>query len=110
MTAPLSNIGALNRRLMLEAPVETADGAGGVTRDYATEVMLWAQVTPGPARADIAADSLGATLRYRIVIRARGGITPWHRLRDGARIYRIVAVRDSAGRRFLEIDAEERKD
>ena len=110
MSAPLTDIGALNRRLMLEAPAETADGAGGVTRDYATEAMLWAQVTPGFARADVAADSLGVTLRYRIAIRARDGITTRHRLRDGARIYRIVAVRESAGRRFLEIDAEERKD
>ena len=28
--------GELNRRLVLEAPVESADGAGGVTRSYAT--------------------------------------------------------------------------
>ena len=110
MTAPLTNIGALNRRLVLEAPAETADGAGGVTRVYEAAAMLWAQVTPDSARADIAADSLGATLRYCIVIRARGGVTTRHRLRDGPRIYRIVAVRESNSRRFLEIDAEERKD
>ena len=69
-----------------------------------------ARVTPVSARGDVAADSLGAVLRHRIVIRARGGITTRHRLRDGARIYRIVAVRESAGRRFLEIDAEEQED
>jgi head-tail adaptor len=48
-------------------------------------------------------------LRHRIVIRARGGVTTRNRLRDGARIFRIVAVRESADRRFLEIDAEERE-
>ena len=37
-------IGALNRRLVLEAPVETADGAGGVTRGYESAGALWASV------------------------------------------------------------------
>jgi head-tail adaptor len=52
----------------------------------------------------------GAVLRHRIVIRARTGIGTRHRLRDGAHVYRIVAVRESDGRRFLEIEAEERED
>jgi lysozyme family protein len=42
MTAP----GDLNRRLLLEAPVETDDGVGGVTRLYDVVTMLWAQVLP----------------------------------------------------------------
>ena len=52
--------------------------------------------------------ALGAAVAHRIVIRAGADVTTRHRFRDGARIYRIVAVRDSADRRFLEIDAEER--
>ena len=72
MSAPLKDIGALNRRLVLEAPVETGDGAGGVVRTYEAVATLWAQVMPVSARDDIAADSLGAVLRHRIVIRARG--------------------------------------
>ena len=110
MSAPLKDIGALNRRLVLEAPTETGDGAGGVVRTYEAVATLWAQVTAASARSDIAADSLGAVLRHRIVIRARGGIGTRHRLRDGAHVYRIVAVRESDGRRFLEIEAEERED
>jgi head-tail adaptor len=69
------DIGALKRRLVLETPVETSDGAGGVVRTYEARDTLWAQVTPGSARSDVAADSLGAALRFRIVIRARGGIS-----------------------------------
>ena len=90
--------------------METGDGAGGVTRGYADETTLWAQVTPVAAHSDIAADSLGAVIRFRIVIRARGGISPRHRFREGARVYRIVAVRESTDRRFLEIDGEARED
>jgi head-tail adaptor len=44
------------------------------------------------------------------VIRARPDITTRHRFREGARVYRIVTVRESVRRRFLEIDAEERED
>ena len=106
MTAP----GDLNRRLALQAPVETDDGEGGVTRSYATVTTLWAQVVPQSARADVEADSLGGALGYSIVIRYRDDVTTRHLLADGDRIYRVLAARASADRRFLEIDAEERED
>jgi SPP1 family predicted phage head-tail adaptor len=108
VTAPITKIGDLNRRLVLQAPVETDDGAGGVTRSYSAVTTLWAQVVPQSARADIAAGSLGAALRATIVIRYRDDVTIRHQLQDGAVTYRIVAARASADRRFLEIDAEER--
>ena len=103
-------IGHLNRRLVLEAPTDTDDGAGGVARSYQAVATLWAKVTPLSARADVSADSLGAALRFRIVIRNRHDVTPRHRLREGARIFRVVAARASDDRRFIEIDAEERAD
>jgi SPP1 family predicted phage head-tail adaptor len=110
MTAPITNIGDLNRRLVLEAPAESDDGAGGVTRLYDVVTTLWAQVTPASVRGDVAAGSLGAAARYRIVIRMRAGITTQHRFADGTRIYRVIATRDSADRRFLEIETEVRED
>lgn len=103
------DIGTLNRRLALQAPSETDDGAGGVTRDYATVTTLWASVTPHSTRGDSEAERLGAALRFRIVIRFRNDVTTRHRFIDGAHVYRIIAVRESR-RRFLEIDAEERQD
>ena len=60
MSEPLKDIGALNRRLVLETPMETGDGAGGVVRTYEAATTLWAQVTPVSARSDVAADSFGA--------------------------------------------------
>jgi SPP1 family predicted phage head-tail adaptor len=106
MTAP----GDLNRRLLLQAAAETDDGEGGVTRSFATVTTLWAQVVPLSGRADIVAESLGAALRYRITVRARDDVTTRHQFLDGERVYRVIAVRQSADRRFLEIDAEERED
>ena len=110
MSEPLKDIGALNRRLVLETPMETGDGAGGVVRTYEAATTLWAQVTPVSARSDVAADSFGAVARFRIVIGARGDITTRHCLREGTRIYRIIAMREIVDRRFLEIDAEEREE
>jgi len=69
MTAP----GELNRRLVLQAPVETADGAGGVTRSYTPAMTLWASVEPVSARNAVVADAPGATVTHRIVIRKMPG-------------------------------------
>jgi SPP1 family predicted phage head-tail adaptor len=104
MTGP----GTLNRRLTLEEPVETDDGAGGVTRDYQTLATLWAEVTPVTARGDVVAAALGATVTHRIVIRRNPDVTTRHRFRDGARIFRIVSMRERQNGRFLEIQTEER--
>jgi head-tail adaptor len=75
MTTP----GDLNRRLVLEAPVEADDGAGGVTRLYDVVTTLWAQVVPRTAVGSIAADRVGAVARYRVIVRARPDITIKHR-------------------------------
>jgi SPP1 family predicted phage head-tail adaptor len=106
MTAP----GELNRRLVLEAPVESADGAGGVTRGYATVMTLWASVEPVSARGAVVADAPGATVTHRIVMRRRAAVTTRHRFVDGATVYRVVTLRDDAPRRFLVIGAEQRND
>lgn len=110
MTAQFSQPGDLNRRLLLQAPVETDDGGGGLARSYADVCTLWAKVTPLGARADIAAGSLGAALHYRITIRRRDDVTTRHIFQDGERIYRVIAVNESADRRFTEITAEQRED
>jgi SPP1 family predicted phage head-tail adaptor len=102
--------GDLNRRLALQEPVESADGAGGVTRSYATVMTLWARVEPVSARNTVVADDPGATITHRITIRRRAAVTTRHRFVEGATVYRIVTLRADAARRFLVIGAEERTD
>jgi SPP1 family predicted phage head-tail adaptor len=106
----VTSAGDLNRRLRLQEPVESDDGAGGVIRGFADVTTLWAQVTPVSARAEIAADSLGDAQRFTITIRRRDDITTRHRFAEGARLYRIVAVQESADRQFLVLQAEIRGD
>jgi SPP1 family predicted phage head-tail adaptor len=104
----MSNPGLLNRRLTLEAPVDSSDGAGGVVRGFETAATLWAEVTPVSAARAFEAERLGARITHRIGIRFSGDITTKHRFRDGGRIFRIVSLRDRDGRkRFLQIEAEE---
>jgi len=104
------NPGDLNRRLVLEEPVETADGTGGVTRSHQAVATLWAKVETVSARAAIVADSAGANVTHRITLRTRPDVTTRHRLTEGARVYRIVSVRDDDTRRFLTVTAELRAD
>lgn len=110
MTVISFNAGELNRRLVLEAPVEVDDGAGGVSVVYETAATVWASLKPLSARGNVAADNLGGLITHQIVIRAGREVMTRHRFRDGTRIFRVVAVRDSTNRRFLEISAEERQD
>jgi head-tail adaptor len=101
--------GRLKTRLSIEAPVETGDGQGGVVRSTTTLATVWAQVAPLAARAaggGVEADAEGATTKYRIILRSNFSLTLQHRLVDGARIYRITAIRDRDDRRFIEVDAE----
>ncbi|MBM3529052.1 MAG: head-tail adaptor protein [Alphaproteobacteria bacterium] len=105
----MTDPGRLNRRLALEAPVETPDGAGGVTRTYETAATLWASVEAVAARGAVEAGALGANVTHRIRIRFSPDITVRHRFRDGARVYRIASLR-VRDRRFVDIDAEERTD
>ena len=101
--------GRLRTRLQVQSPVETDDGQGGVARSYTTLTTVWAQVTPFSARgggADVQADAEGATVKYRILLRSNFILTLQHRLVDGARIYRIAAIRDADDRRFIAVDAE----
>ncbi|MFL9825568.1 phage head closure protein [Rhodoplanes sp. SY1] len=101
----------LRRRLVLEAPVETADGAGGTVRDHVAVATLWAALAPRDGRGASEADAAGAVVTHRILLRSGPEITTRHRFRAGTRLFRVIAVRDldPAGR-FLIVDAEERID
>lgn len=104
----MSDPGRLRERLVLEAPAESGDGVGGVTRTFADVATLWADVTPLSARDTVMADRALARVTHRIRIRWRSDVTTRHRLRIGARLFHIVALREAeAARRFLLIEAEE---
>lgn len=98
--------GQLRTRLILQQPVEMPDDQGGVTRVWSSYGNAWAQVVPLAAQPGVEADASGATQNYRITMRGNFSLTLQHRLVEGGKVYRIVAIRESSDRRFIEIDAQ----
>jgi SPP1 family predicted phage head-tail adaptor len=98
----------MRRRLVLEAPTESADGAGGVTRSFAAVATLWATLEPVAARAEVTAERSGQAITHRITIRRRMDVTAAHRFTEDARLFEIRGIvdADEAGR-YLIIEAEE---
>ena len=87
----------LDRRLVLEDPMRSPDGAGGYTESWTALGHLWARVTPQSGR-EIGDRSI---MRYRIAVRrmpegAPSRPRPDQRFRDGDRVYNIEAVTESA--------------
>lgn len=98
--------GQLRTRLVLQRPVEAADDQGGVVRTWEGFGNAWAKVVPRGSRSEMDADSAGATQTVTMTLRANFSLTLQHRLVDGARIYRIISIRDARERGFIELDAE----
>jgi len=103
----------LLRRLVLEEPERTPDGAGGFVMAWVPVGTLWADVTARTSREDLIAGAERPRVRYRIVVRGAPVGTPQRprpeqRLREGGRVFSIltVAERDANGR-HLQILAEE---
>ena len=103
------SIGKLRHRLTLEAPQETADGLGGVTRNWSALAQIWAALEPLGGADGVVADKRVARLTHRVVMRKRGASLN-HRFRLGARSFTIRSLRDAAeDGRFLECLVEEER-
>lgn len=108
MSAP-----ALNRSLVLEVAVPAPDGLGGFTEAWQARGTLWAALLPGTGGERAWAGAAVPRASYRIVVRGAALGAPsrpaaGHRLRDGSRLFRILAVveRDAAAR-YLTCFCEE---
>lgn len=105
-----ASVGAMRRRLVLEAPVPTADGLGGATLSFETVAALWGRIEwlSGSERWRFGRPEQVAT--HRVTIRWRAGVEAGQRLRDGERVYEIRAAADPEdGRRRLICLVEEIK-
>lgn len=90
----------LNRKLMLEEPQRTADGAGGFTTTWAELGVLWAEIKAGTGREKAAEFMTVSSITFRITVRAapHGAPSrpkPEQRFRAGSRYFRILAVTES---------------
>jgi SPP1 family predicted phage head-tail adaptor len=103
-----SAIGALRRRMTLEAAVDTPDDSGSMTRIYAPLAQVWAKVTPLSGEAQFVAEREEQAVRYTALIRWREDVTSRMRLSDDRLLLLIHSVCDPDGRRrFLLCRCEE---
>ena len=102
-------IGALRRRVTLEAETRTADGGGGSVLGWVGVTDLWAELRGLSGSETLAAEDLQAKVTHMVTIRRRMDVRPDMRIRFGQRLFHIVAVLDRDGPEpFLRILAEER--
>ncbi len=104
----------LNRKLDLEAPQRSADGAGGFSGGWSVLGTHWGLLEPGSGRLERGEGFPRARVPYRVTIRAVPPTSvsrpkPGYRFRDGTRVFDIRAVQDSSDARYLTclVDEEE---
>lgn len=103
----------LTRPLILEVAVRAGDGAGGYAEVWQARGTVWAEVRPGAGREGAALGAAVAVQPLRVILR---GLPVGHdlrpvagmRFRDGARVFRVLAVMEAdAGGRYLTCACEE---
>lgn len=103
----------LNRKLTLERSARVGDAAGGYLETWEAVGQLWADITPGTGREAEMAGLRVASAPLKITVRAAPHGAPsrpaaGQRFRDGARIYRVLAVSEADARaRYLTCFARE---
>ncbi len=104
----------LSRQLVLEAPVQAPDGAGGFARSWQALGTVWAEVTSLAGRERDGGEVSLATARYRITMRgaphgAEQRPVAGQRFVEGARVFVIQSVseRDAKGRYLQCLAVEE---
>lgn len=103
------SIGEMRHRLLLEAPVASTDGGGGVTRLWALVAEVWAAIRPASGGEGVEADGLAGRVSHEIWIRHRSGVGPEMRFVLGTRVFEIRSAIDvDERRRFLRCLVEER--
>jgi len=105
---------ALNRPLVLEAAASLPDGAGGLVLNWVALGTLWAEVRPGAGRERLGPIAPEGEMLFRVYTRAAPPASPQRprpdqRFRDGARVFRILAVgeADAAGAFLVAVCREE---
>lgn len=103
----------LTRPLTLEVAMRAGDGAGGYAETWQARGTVWAELRPGAGRAGAALGAAVAVQPVRVILR---GLPVGHdlrpvagmRFRDGARVFRVLAVAEAdAGGRYLTCACEE---
>jgi SPP1 family predicted phage head-tail adaptor len=95
---PIS-IGARGRRFVLEVPLESPDGFGGVIRTYAAGPQVWGAIELLRGDERVRAGRSEQAVTHRVTLRYRDGVTAAMRLTRGLRRFAIRSAADPDGTR-----------
>lgn len=105
---PGISIGARRRRFVLQQPIETPDGFGGVLRQFADGPVVWGTIERLGSVEAVSGGRGDRRTTHRITLRYRPGVDARMRLASGPRRFTIREAGDPDGRcRDLVCDVEE---
>lgn len=90
----MSRIGAMRRRLVLEAQQRIPDGGGGAKPQWRPVAGLWGAIKPVAENTIIGAEKRSATVTHRVTLRYRSDVLAGMRFTQGRRIFMIEVVFD----------------
>ena len=94
-----SSIGARRRLFVIETPLETPDGFGGVLRAYQPGPLVWGALEPLSGDERVSAGVAQEVVTHRVRIRYRHALGPNDRLALGPRRFRVRTSRAADDRR-----------
>lgn len=94
MKTGVFDAGLLNHELVLEAPAETPDGAGGFTTVWTEVATVWARLEPLDPAREIWAGRDAAEQTHRITLRFRDDLKQGMRLRKLMRLFPVLSIQD----------------
>ena len=100
--------GQFSHWLLVEAPEDVPDGAGGFNRQWREVAATWGMVVPLSARMREIARQTDERTSHHVTVRHRTDIRSGMRFRKGGRLLRIVTAHDpDETGRFLMCRCEE---
>ncbi len=94
-----SSIGERRRLFVIETPLETPDGFGGVLRNYQSGPVVWGALEPLSGDERSLAGKIEEVVTHRVRIRYRHPLAANQRLALGPRRFRVRASHDADDRR-----------
>jgi SPP1 family predicted phage head-tail adaptor len=86
--------GVLNRKILIQQPINTPDGAGGQTTTWTTIFTVFAAIAPSHGSEAYFAMQLYPHAQYMITIRWRYGVLPGYRVVANTHTMRIRSMTD----------------
>lgn len=84
--------GKLNKRVVIQKPVETQDSFGATITTWQSLGEVWASIQPLSAREAFNIRQVFAEVTHKVIIRYLAGVTPKCQIKYGSRTFDIEGV------------------